>query len=86
MDDRAREEVDRNYEAFRKRLPELLGTHRGKFALLHDAQIVEFFDTARDANAAGRQIFKGEPFSIQEVTDGQVDLGFFSHAVPHQPV
>ena len=29
-------EVNRNYEAFMKQLPELMPTHGGKFALMHD--------------------------------------------------
>lgn len=76
------EQVDRNYEAFTKELPTLLTTHRGKFALMRDGKIVDFFDTARDAHVAGRELFKADGlYSVQEVVDTPVDLGFFSHAV-----
>ena len=60
-------EVNHNYEAFMKQLPELMPTHGGKFALMHDGKIVEFFDTARDAFVAGQALFKHHCFSIQEV-------------------
>src|ERR1700733_6375054 len=46
-------EVQRNYEAFRQKLPELLQVHRGKFALMHHRDIVDFFDTAGDAYKFG---------------------------------
>ena len=78
------EEVDRNYQAFLGQLPALLQSdaHKGKFALMHEEKIVEFFDTVSDAYAAGKALFKSDPFSIQEVTDVAVDLGYFSHALP----
>ena len=40
------DQVDRNYNAFVKRLPELMQSHGGKFALMRDGEIVAFFDTA----------------------------------------
>lgn len=81
--DPQRDEVERNYQAFEKMLPSLLQTHRGKFALMRDGEIVEFFDTINDAFLAGRKLYGDIPFSIQEVIADKVDLGFFSHALPH---
>ena len=75
-----------NYEAFMQQLPQLMFTQRGKFALMHDGQLIECFDTARDAYIAGQQLFPTTPFSVQEVTETPVDLGFFSHAVPQRTV
>lgn len=77
-------EVRRNYEAFVRKLPELLAARRGKFALMHDAEIVEFFDTAADAFRAGKKLHGEGRFSIQEVTDAVADLGFLSHALPQR--
>ncbi len=45
---------------------------------------MEFFDTVDDAYRAGQKLFQNQPFSIQEVTDSSVDLGFFSHALPER--
>ena len=81
MTDRLQEQINRNYEAFVAQLPELLDSRRGKFALMRDGQIIEFFDTAKDAYAAGRTLYKDELFSVQEVVETPVDLGFFSHAL-----
>ena len=80
------EEVKRNYDAFVRVLPTIVPSHAGKFALMHDAKIVEYFDTAADAYRAGQQLFKDKPFSIQEVTETAADLGFFSHAMPSRAV
>ncbi len=79
-------EVKRNYDAFVRQLPQLLAAHRGKYALMRNAQIVEFFDTAGDAFRAGQRLYKDHIFSIQEVTETPVDLGFFSYALRHGPL
>jgi hypothetical protein len=79
MTNAIQDEVDHNYQAFRAHLPQLLATHRGKFALMRESTIVEFFDTARDAYVAGRKLFATDQlFSIQEVVDTPIHLGFFS--------
>lgn len=84
--DQKREQLDRNYAAFVKELPKISQTHAGKFALMHDGQIVDFFDTARDAVVAGQNLYTDGLFSVQQVTDKPVDLGYFSHALPGGPV
>ncbi len=86
MSDIHDQQIRQNYEAFLAQLPTLVLTQRGKFALLHDGKIIEFFDTARDAYIAGQQIFPEKIFSVQEVTETPVDLGFFSHAMPQRTV
>ncbi len=76
------EEVKANYEAFQKELPSIAKRHPGKFALMQNKQIIEYFDTARDAYAAGKKIFEeNRLFSIQEVITTPLDLGFFSHVM-----
>jgi hypothetical protein len=84
-DDRTAE-VKRNYEVFVQMLPTILETHHDQFALMRDQKVVEYFDTAGDANRAGRQLFSDERFSIQQVTRTPIDLGFFSHAMPQRIV
>lgn len=79
-------EVDRNYDAFKKLLPELAKEHGGKFALLKDGTVVEIFDSARDAIIFAEAQFKDGLFSVQQVTSHVADLGYFSHAVHLKPV
>jgi hypothetical protein len=75
-------EVDRNFQAFRALFPELIKSHAGKFALMRDAAVVEFFDSVRDALVYARRTFPDGRYSVQEIVDQIVDLGYYSHAVP----
>lgn len=73
-------EVDRNYEAFKQMLSELMESDPGRFALLHNRELVACFDTNRDAVQAGKKLLKDQPFSVQKITSKPVDLGYFSNA------
>ncbi len=74
-------EVDRNYEAFKKLLPELLSSHAGKFAVLRDEKVVDFFDSLADAVRFAHAKFGDDNFSVQEVTSKNVNLGYYSYAL-----
>ena len=77
-------EVDANYEAFKKRLPKLLGgRHAGKHALLKDGKIVAFYDSGDDAFYAGQARFKDGFFSVQKVANEVIDLRLWRYALPH---
>jgi hypothetical protein len=79
-----RSEVDQNFAAFQTKLPELLGSHQGKYALMHRGEIIEFFDSVGDAARFGMSMYKSaDEFSIQLVTAQNVNLGHYSYAV-HQ--
>ena len=84
--DELQREVDRNFEAFQKILPELLQSHSGKFALLRHEEVVEFFDSAGDAMIFGTREYPDGLFSVQQVKEEIADLGYFSHALHHDPV
>ena len=73
--------VDRNYTAFKALLPDLMRTSAGKWALLHDENLEAIFDTAKDAHTAGGKLYPDSPFSIQEISIGTVDFGWFSRAM-----
>ena len=75
-------EVDRNFEAFKALLPDLLKDHVGRYVLLRDAKFIQKFDTAGDAMIYAQAQFPDGLYSIQEVTGRTIDLGFFSHAMP----
>lgn len=74
-------QVDKNFAAFTKRLPELLQSHPGKYAVLHEGEVVDFFDTLGDAVKFGHAKFGDANFSVQEITRRGVNLGFHSYAV-----
>ncbi len=72
-------EVDRNYDAFTRALGGIIPTHRDQFALMRDGRIVAYFDKPGDAYREGVSRYPDTIFSIQEVTDEPIDLGFWSH-------
>lgn len=79
--DQARQklEVDHNYDVFSRMLSTILPGHRDQLALMRDGQIVAYFDRPADAYRAGVERYPDGYFSIQEVTDEPIDLGFWSH-------
>lgn len=73
-----RTEVDQNYEAFREMVPDLMKSSPGKWALLHQRQLIGVFDTSGEAVAAGEMMYPEGRFSIQEITTEPISLGWFS--------
>ena len=77
--DRQRHEVDRNYDAFVRVLGSILEEHKDQLALMRGGEIVGYFSSPRDALQAAHERFPDGVFSVQEVTDEPLDLGFWSH-------
>ena len=77
--ERQRQEVDRNYDVFMRKLGSILDEHRDQLALMRDGRIVGYFETPREALRAASERFPDGIFSIQEVTDEPIDLGLWSH-------
>ena len=75
-----RREVDQNYDAFVRALGAIMPGHRDQYALMRDGDIVAYFDKPGDAYREGVSRYADAVFSIQEVTDQPIDLGFWSHA------
>lgn len=72
-------EIDANYDYFARNLAYFLNDHKGQYALLKDRQLVRFFEEPGTAYRFGKAEFPDGIFSIQEVIEEPVDLGFFSH-------
>ena len=81
--DRQREEVDRNYDAFTRVLADLLPEHRDQWVLMRSEKIVGIYVKPGEANLAGVEQFEDGIYSIQEITDEPIDLGFWSHVAFH---
>jgi hypothetical protein len=77
---RQNEEVDRNYGAFMRILESLLPDHRDQLALMRDERIVGYFNTPRELLEAAHERFPDGIFSIQEVTDEPLFLGYCQDA------
>ena len=72
-------EVDVNYKAFRRMLPNLLPRHTGRWALMRHGECIDLYDTLRDARLAGARQYSDGMFSTQEVKTTVVDQGWYSH-------
>ncbi len=77
--ERQRLEVDRNYDAFTRILGSYLPRYRDQFALMRDGEIVGIYPKPGEAHRAGIDKYVDGIFSIQEITDEPIDLGFWSH-------
>lgn len=77
--ERQRQEVDHNYDAFVRMLGSILNEHRDELALMREGKVVGYFATPRQALLAAAEQFPDGIYSIQEVTDQPIDLGFWSH-------
>jgi hypothetical protein len=75
-------EIDNNLAFFLRELPNIPVYQKGKVALLRHQAITGYYDTVPDAISAGSQLYPDGIFSIQQVTNEPVNLGFYSYAVP----
>jgi len=73
-------EIERNLFAFLPQIPRLLENHAGEYAVLRNQAVVCIQPRLADAMAIGDLKFPDGIYSIQEVTDKPVELGFFSYA------
>jgi hypothetical protein len=74
------QEVDQNFDYFQRNLTTYLREHSGAYVLLKECKEHGFFESPGLAYRAGQARFIDGIFSIQEITDEPIDLGFFSHA------
>ena len=78
-------EVDRNFEEFKRILPDLLSQYPGKFVAMQSSAVVEAFDNFGDAARYGIGKFGRDNFSVQEVTSQNISLGYHSYALYQYP-
>ena len=76
------DEVDRNFAAFQKLLPTIIADHRDKYALMKSEKILGYFSSPQDARSAAESFIPDGLYSIQQVTDAPINLGYFTNAVP----
>ncbi len=68
-------EVDKNYQAFQKLLPELIEEHNERFALMRGEKVVHVFDSVHDAVVFAKEKYDDDLFSVQNITERVIDLG-----------
>jgi len=58
--------LEREVETYKRKLPELK-EQEGKFALIHEDEVVGVFDTYEDALAVGYKQFNLTPFLVKQI-------------------
>ncbi|MEO7134593.1 MAG: hypothetical protein ABI024_10280 [Vicinamibacterales bacterium] len=86
MDAARTREIERNFEAFQLRVPALLPSKEGQFALMRHGEVVSVHVDLIEAVTSGQSLFADGMYSLQEVTTKPLDLGFYSHANPSGPI
>lgn len=76
--EKAKKEVDMNYEFFKTKVSELKSDHLNEFALLHHEKINKFFMSEDDAIQIGIEKYGEGNFSVQQVNDNSIELGYQS--------
>lgn len=70
------EQVDKNYEYFKKHLDGIYADKKDKFVLIKDQEFVGYFSSQEDALEAGNLKYEDGLFSVQKVTKDIIHLGF----------
>ena len=75
-----KKQVDENFSQFKELMAQgsIPQKYFGSYALMKDGQIKAYLNTWEDAINASKLIEDGI-FSIQQVSNDIVDIGFFSH-------
>lgn len=72
------EEQDENYTAFMDMLPDLLKEHAGRWVVLRQGELIDFYDSMGEALKAGETRFADKDFSIQQVSGSIVALNWMT--------
>jgi hypothetical protein len=73
--------LEQELETFERNRSALLGTAKGKFALVKGAQVVDTFESQQDAIKRGYDLYGNVPFLVKQVLEFDVPLNFTSFLV-----
>lgn len=71
--------LDTELKTYEQNRDNLLGTAEGKFALIHNTQVVGIYDSKMDAITAGYQQFGNVPFLVKQILKVEAPLNFISN-------
>ena len=67
------EEIEKNYQAFKRLLPTLM-KYENHHALMRHEKVIGIYSTARDAVMTGKIFYEDGLFSVQEITARPADF------------
>ncbi|MGQ9695189.1 MAG: hypothetical protein ACUVWV_10640 [Thermodesulfobacteriota bacterium] len=71
--------LSKELKTYEASLESLLGSHEGKFVLIHDEKILGTFDSQMDAVTWGYRELGNVPFLVKQVVKVDVPLSFVSN-------
>ncbi|MEA3282155.1 MAG: hypothetical protein U9Q68_06275 [Euryarchaeota archaeon] len=71
--------LKKELQTYEARKAELIGTYRGKFALIKDADVLGVFDTKLDAIRQGYERFGRVPFLVKQIVEIETPQHFTSN-------
>lgn len=71
--------LEQEIKTYEARKSELIGTAKGKFALIKDDQVIDFFDSKPDAIRIGYERFGNVPFLVRQVLEVESPQNFTSN-------
>jgi hypothetical protein len=80
------QELETNFAEFEKLLPTFQAQDNGKYVLMRYGKTVNIFDSNKDALIFAQAQFSDGMYSIQQITNKVMDLGYFSYAMPDSAV
>ena len=71
--------LDTELKTYEQNSDNLLGTAEGKFALIHNTQVIGIYDSKMDAISARYQQFCNFPFLVKQILKVEAPLNFISN-------
>jgi len=75
------EEIEKNYQFFKRILPDIKTDHIDEVVLIRNQKIIGFYSTIVEAQIDALHKYSDNLYSVQEVRNKPVELGFFRYAV-----
>lgn len=75
------DQVKKNREAYNKVRDQMESEHLGRFALMHDGEIVAIYNDSGDAYSIGCDRYGLGNFSIEKIGEAPISLGILSMCV-----
>ncbi len=71
------QEAKKNYEFYKSILETININKHGKYLLLKNKEIIDYFSNVSEARAAAESKFRDGIYSIQKVAEAPAELGFY---------
>lgn len=73
--------LDRELQTFNAQKSRLIGKAKGKFALVKEDKVIDFFDTKPDAIRRGYEQFGNVPFLVKQIIEVDIPQNFTSNLI-----